>query len=277
VGCQLKPNFIEIAISLRGGEPMNIVVLVKQVFDTEAKIVIKPDGKIDDSSVTLIMNPYDENAVEEGLLLKEKLGGEVTVVSVGTPKAQDTLRTALAMGADKAVLVSDPALEGADDYVLAQVLAKAVQGLNPDIILTGRVAIDYGTKIASRVAEAMGIPQVNTVTKIEVNGDKAVATREVDGGSELVEVTLPAVFSAQKSLNSPRYPSVAGIMKAKKKELKNLALADLGLAAEVVAGRMKILNYYLPPARKGGRIIPGEPAQAAAELANLLRAEAKVI
>ncbi len=256
---------------------MKIVVLVKQVFDTEAKIVIKPDGTIDDSSVTLIMNPYDENAVEEALLLKQKLGGEVVAVSFGSPKAQDTLRTALAMGVDRAVLISDPALAGADDYVVAQALAKAVKDLNPDIILTGRVAIDFGTKIAGRVAEVMGVPQVNTVTKLEINGDKAVATREVDGGSEVVEVTLPAVFSAQKSLNNPRYPSVAGIMKAKKKELKILSLNDLGLSTEDIAGRMRILRYSLPPARNGGRIIPGEPAQAAAELAKLLRSEAKVI
>lgn len=211
------------------------------------------------------------------MLLKEKFGGEVVAVSFGSAKAQDTLRTALAMGADRAVLVTDPALEGADDFVVAQVLAKAVSELKPDVILTGRVAIDYGTKIAGRVAELLGIPQVNTVTKIEIEGDKAIATREADGGSELVEVALPAVFSAQKSLNNPRYPSVAGIMKAKKKELKTLALADLGLAAESVAGRMKILSYSLPPARKGGRVIPGEPAQAASELAKLLRAEAKVI
>ncbi|HWJ02692.1 MAG TPA: electron transfer flavoprotein subunit beta/FixA family protein, partial [Verrucomicrobiae bacterium] len=198
---------------------MNIVVLVKQVFDTEAKIVIGPDGKIDDNNVTLIMNPYDENAVEEGLLLKEKFGGEVVVVSVGTAKAQETLRTALAMGADRAVLISDPALEGASDYAVANALAKAVSGLNPDIVLTGRVAIDFGTKIAGRVAEALGVPHVNVVTKLEVAGSTAVATREVDGGVEIIEVPLPAVISAQKSLNNPRYPTVAGIMKAKKKEL----------------------------------------------------------
>ncbi len=257
---------------------MNIVVLVKQVFDTEAKIVIGSDGKIDDSNVTLIMNPYDENAVEEGLLLKEKFGGEVIAVSVGTDKAQETLRTALAMGADRAVLVNDPAIQAAsDEFAAAQALAKAVSGLNPDIILTGRVAIDYGSKISGRVAEALGIPHVNTVTKLEIDGSKAVASREVDGGSELIEVTLPAVFSAQKSLNNPRYPTVAGIMKAKKKELKTATLVDLGLDPAAVAGKLQILGFSLPPARKAGRKIDGEPAAAAAELAKLLRGEAKVI
>ncbi len=256
---------------------MNIVVLVKQVFDTEAKIVIGADGKIDDSNVTLIMNPYDENAMEEALLLKEKFGGEVIAVSVGAAKAQETLRTALAMGADRAVLVSDSAIQPAsDDFAAAQALAKAVSELKPDIILTGRVAIDYGSKIAGRVAEILGIPHVNTITKLEVEGDNAVATREIDGGSEVIEVPLPAVFSAQKSLNNPRYPTVAGIMKAKKKELKTLTLADLGLDA-TVTGKMQIVGYSLPAGRKGGRVIPGEPAQAAAELARLLRAEAKII
>ncbi len=256
---------------------MNIVVLVKQVFDTEAKIVIGADGRIDDSNVTMVMNPYDENATEEALLLKERLGGEVIAVAAGTPKAQETLRTALAMGADRAVLVSDPALQSvSDDYAAAQALAKAVSELKPDIILTGRVAIDYGSKIAGRVAEILGIPQVNTVTRLEVNGDKAVAAREIDGGSEVIEVTLPAVFSAQKSLNNPRYPTVAGIMKAKKKELKTLTLADLGLDA-TMSGKMQIVGYSLPAGRKGGRVIPGEPGQAAAELAKLLRSEAKVI
>ncbi len=256
---------------------MNIVVIVKQVFDTEAKIVIGPDGKIDDSNVTLIMNPYDENAVEEGIALKEKFGGEVVVVAVGTAKAQEVLRTALAMGADRAVLVSDPALMGAGDFAVAQALAKVISTLNSDLILTGRVAIDYGTKIAARVAEVLGIPHVNVVNKLEVNGDRALATREVDGGVEVIEVSLPAVISAQKSLNSPRYPTVAGIMKSKKKELKILTLADLGLDGAVLEGKMKILGYFLPPARKAGRIIQGEPAQAAAELAHLLRSEAKVI
>ena len=256
---------------------MNIVVLVKQVFDTEAKIVIGSDGKIDDSNVTKIMNPYDENAVEEGLVLKEKFGGEVVVVAVGPAKTQEVLRTALAMGADRAVLVSDPALDGSNDFAVASALAKAVSTLNPDIVLTGRVAIDHGTKIAARVAEVLGLPHVNVVTKLEVNGTTAIATREIDGGVEIIELPLPAVISAQKSLNNPRYPTVAGIMKSKKKELKTVTLADLGLDISSLADKLTILGYSLPPARKAGRIIQGEPAQAAAELAQLLRSEAKVI
>ena len=257
---------------------MNIIVLVKQVFDTETKIVLGSDGKIDDSNVTLIMNPYDENAVEEGLLLKEKFGGEVIAVGVGTDKSQDTLRNALAMGVDRAILVNDPAIQAtSDDYATAQAVAKVVGDLNPDIVITGRVAIDFGSKIAGRVAELLGIPHVNTVTKLEVDGGKAVATREVDGGTEIIEVPLPAVISAQRSINTPRYPSLAGIMKAKKKEFKTVNLADIGLDAANVVGKMQILNYSLPAARNSGRIIEGEPAQVAAELAGLLRSEAKVI
>ncbi|MCL1791687.1 MAG: electron transfer flavoprotein subunit beta/FixA family protein [Peptococcaceae bacterium] len=258
---------------------MNIVVLVKQVFDTEAKIVLSGNTQINADGVTQIMNPYDENAVEEALLLKERLGGEIIVVSMGTQKTvEPTLRTALAMGADRAVLVDDPALEGADQYTAAQALAKAISTQNYDLILSGKVAIDdQSSQVPARVAEILGIPHVNVATKIDVQGDKAIVTREIDGGIEIIETPLPAVITAQKSLNDPRYPSVPGIMKAKKKELKALSLADLSLSAEDVAAKMTVLEYSLPPGRQAGRLIPGDPAQAAAELASLLHSEAKII
>ncbi|NMA69732.1 MAG: electron transfer flavoprotein subunit beta/FixA family protein, partial [Desulfitobacterium sp.] len=223
-----------------------------------------------------IMNPYDEFAVEEGIRLKEQHGGEVTVISMGGPKVSEVLRTALAMGADKAIAIEDPALEGSDEFVTANVLAKAIEGLSYDIIITGRIAIDDGSsQVAVRLAEALGIPSVSTVTKLEVDGSTATATRDIDGGSEVVEVPLPAVITAQKGLNEPRYPSVAGIMKAKRKELKTLTLADLGISAE--EAKMKVVKLSLPPARQAGRIIEGEPPQAVAELVNALINEAKVI
>jgi len=259
---------------------MNIIVCVKQTFDTEAKIVIK-DGRIDDSDVNLIMNPYDEFAVEEGIRLKEKFGGEVTVISMGGPKVNEVLRHALAMGADKAIAIQDPALDGSDEYVTAKVLAKVIEGLPFDIILSGRIAIDDGSsQVTVRLAEILGIPSVTVATALTVEGNKAIVTRDIDGGSEVVEVSLPAVITAQKGLNEPRYPSVAGIMKAKKKELKTLTLADLGLDASEVGAqgaKMKRVNLYLPPARKAGRIIKGEPAQAVKELVDALMNEAKVI
>ncbi|AFQ44405.1 electron transfer flavoprotein subunit beta/FixA family protein [Desulfosporosinus meridiei] len=255
---------------------MNIVVFIKQTFDTEAKIVLDASGKIDANGVNLIINPYDEYAIEEGIRLKEKHGGEVTVVSMGGSRAQEAVRTALAMGADKGVLVSDPGLENTDEFGRAQILAKVVADIPHDVILAGRIAIDDGaSQIAVRLAEALSIPSVSSVIKLEVAGTQATATREIDGGTELIEVSFPAVFTAQKGLNDPRYPSVAGIMKAKKKPLKSLTLADLGFGAGDL--KMVINQYSLPTPRKAGRKIDGEPAQAASELAKLLREEAKVL
>ncbi|MEL1133759.1 electron transfer flavoprotein subunit beta/FixA family protein [Desulfitobacterium sp. THU1] len=260
---------------------MNILVCLKQTFDTEAKIVINSQGKIDSTGVNLIMNPYDEFAVEEGIRLKEKFGGEVTVLSMGGAKVNEVLRTALAMGADKAVAIQDPALEGSDEWVTAAVLAKAVQAIPFDIILSGRIAIDDGSsQVPTRLAEILSIPSVSSVTELKIEDKNATVTRDIDGGSEIIEVPLPAVITAQKGLNEPRYPSVAGIMKAKKKELKTLNLADLGLSAadSVTQGaKMKVLQVSLPPARQGGRLIQGEPAQAVADLVMALMKEAKVI
>ena len=257
---------------------MNIVVFIKQTFDTEAKIVLDGNGKIDANGVNLIINPYDEFAIEEGIRLKEKFGGEVTVVSMGGARAQEAVRTALAMGIDKGVLVSDPALEDADEYAKAQILTKAIAQIPYDIILVGRIAIDDGaSQIAVRLAEALSIPSISSVLKLEVAGTQATATREIDGGTELIEVSLPAVITAQKGLNEPRYPSVAGIMKAKKKPLKTLTLADLGLSAGDLSPKMNVNEFSLPTPRQGGRKIAGDAAQAANELAKLLREEAKVL
>lgn len=257
---------------------MNIIVYIKQTFDTEAKIVLDASGKIDANGVNLIINPYDEFAIEEGIRLKEKLGGEVTVVSMGGARAQEAIRTALAMGVDKAVLVSDPALDNSDEWHNAEVLAKAVSQIPYDIIIAGRIAIDDGaSQIAVRLAEILNVPSISSVLKLDVTGTQVTATREIDGGTEVIETSLPVVITAQKGLNDPRYPSVAGIMKAKKKPLQTLTLADLGMSAGDIAPKMNVDKYDLPTARQGGRKIPGEAAQAAQELARLLREEAKVL
>ncbi|MGC7873898.1 electron transfer flavoprotein subunit beta/FixA family protein [Desulfosporosinus sp. SYSU MS00001] len=257
---------------------MNIIVCIKQTFDTEAKIVLDGNGKIDPNGVNLIINPYDEYAIEEGIRLKEKFGGDVTIVTMGGPRAQEAVRTALAMGADKGVVVNDPILEGTDEWANAEILAKAVAQLPYDIILSGRIAIDDGaSQLSVRLAEALNIPSVTSVLKLEVAGTQVTATREIDGGTETIEVALPAVFTAQKGLNEPRYPSVAGIMKAKKKPLKSMAVADLGLAAGDLASKMSVQKYTLPTARQAGQKIPGDAPQAAKELARLLHEEAKVL
>ncbi|HHW42696.1 MAG TPA: electron transfer flavoprotein subunit beta/FixA family protein, partial [Desulfotomaculum sp.] len=249
----------------------------KQTFDTEAKITLDNQGKINREGVSLIMNPYDEFAVEEALRIKEKTKGEVTVVSVGGEKAQDVLRQALAMGADRAVLVN-PAMEEMDEYSTATILAKAIAQLEYDLILGGWRAIDDGSaQVAGRVAEILGLPVVNMVTKLEVNDGKALATREIEGGSEVVEVPLPAVITAQKGLNEPRYPSMKGIMQARKKPMNKLGLRDLGLDEGQVAPKVRALSYFLPSPRAAGKIIPGDPPEAAAALVKALREEAKII
>lgn len=257
---------------------MNIVVCLKQTFDTEAKIVLDNNGKIDSNGVNLVINPYDEFAIEEALKLKEKFGGEVTLVSMGNERVQESLRTALAMGCDQAILVSDPILESPDEWVAAEILAKAVSQIPYDIILGGRIAVDDGSsQVAIRLADALNIPSVSCIIKLEVEDNKATVTREIDGGTELIEVSLPAVLTAQKGLNVPRYPSMMGIMKAKKKEIKVLSLTDLGINASDVPRKMSLPKFSLPSPRTGGKKVPGEAVEAARELARLLREEAKVI
>ncbi|MHB8074661.1 electron transfer flavoprotein subunit beta/FixA family protein [Desulfosporosinus fructosivorans] len=215
---------------------MNIVVCIKQILDTEAKFILDDYGKIDASGISHIINPYDEHALEEGIRLKEKFGGVVIAVSMGGPKAQDALRIALAMGADTAVIVSDPVLDTPDEWVAAEVLAKVMEGLSYDIILGGRIAIDDGSsQVAVRLAENLKISAVSNILKLDITDKTATVIREIDGGTEVVEVNLPAVFTVQKGLNKPRYSSMAGIMEAKKKELKVLGLPGLDLGEQVVS------------------------------------------
>jgi electron transfer flavoprotein beta subunit len=255
---------------------MNIVVTLKQTFDTEAKIVLK-DEKIDPTGVETVINPYDEFAVEEALKLKEQFGGTITIVSVGKDESEKSVRTALAMGADSAVMV-DPGAEDVDEWVSAEILAKALGEIPYDILLAGRIAVDDGSaQVAVRLAEAINIPSVTSILELNVEDEKATAVREIDGGKETIEVALPAMFTAQKGLNEPRYPSMMGIMKAKKKEVKKYALSDIGIDAVALTPKMKALTYSLPQPRTAGTIIQEEPAVAAAKLATLLREEAKVI
>lgn len=257
---------------------MNIVVCLKQTFDTEAKIALDSTGKIDSNGVNLVMNPYDEFAVEEALKLKEKFGGEVTLISMGGERVQESLRTALAMGCDQAVLVSDPAIDSPDEWVTAEILAKALSQIPYDILLAGRIAVDDGSsQVAIRLADELNIPSVSSILKLEIEGTKAMVTREIDGGTELIEVDLPVMLTAQKGLNVPRYPSMMGIMKAKKKEIKILTLSDLGLSEADIRKKMTIKKYSLPNPRKGGVKVQGEAGDACKELARLLREEAKVI
>ncbi len=264
---------------------MNIIVCLKQVPDTESQIKIGADNKsIVTDDIKWVMNPYDEFGVEEALRLKEKFGGEVTVIGLGPKRVTETIRTALAMGADKGVLVSDDALEGSDSIAVAKALAAAIKDLDYDLIFAGQRGIDddMGT-VGAGIAEFLGIPQLSLIVEVDATEDgKAVkVTRPVEGQSLVIESSLPALITAQKGLNEPRYASLPGIMKAKKKPLEEKTLADLGLDASEFgegARKVKILEITPPPERAGGKIIEGEtPQEKAAELARLLHEEAKAV
>jgi electron transfer flavoprotein beta subunit len=259
---------------------------MKQVPDSEAQIRVKPDGSgIVEHEIKYVMNPYDENGVEEALKLKEKFGsGTVTIVSLGPQRAIEAIRTALAMGADKAIHLDDPALDGGDALTTARALAEAIKGVEYDIIFCGRQAIDDDlAQVGPALAEILNLPQVTVVTKVEVSDDKkkVVVNKQVVGGEEVLEVGLPAILTAQKGLNEPRYASLPGIMKAKKKEVKPLKASDLGLDAGQIGGagaKMKIKKMSSPPQRKAAQLIEGEtPEEKAQKLAKLLREEAKVL
>jgi electron transfer flavoprotein beta subunit len=264
---------------------VNIVVCIKQVPDTETQIKIAADGKsIVTDDIKWVMNPYDEFGVEEALRLKEKFGGEVTVVGLGPKRVTESLRTALAMGADKGILISDDALEGSDSLAVAKALAAAIKDLEYDIIFTGQRGVDDDLGVVgASLAEILGIPQVSLAVKIEVSedGKSLKANRPVEGQTLVIETPLPVLITAQKGLNEPRYASLPGIMKAKKKPLEEKTIADLGLDAGLFGegGRkVKIIEMTPPPERKAGKIIEGEtPQEKAAGLAKMLHEEAKVI
>lgn len=262
---------------------MEIVVLVKQVPDTEAMVQIADDGvSIKTQDIKWVMNPYDELAVEEALQMREAQGGTVTILSVGTDKAQETIRTALAMGADKGVLVNDPDAVGSDSLGTARMIAAALKEIPYDLIIVGQRGVDEDNyQVGAAVAELLGIPQVSLVNKAELMDGKIQCTSAIEGGSVVVEATLPALFTTQRGLNEPRYASLPGIMKAKKKPLEVKTLADLGIdAATVGSGSRKLIvkKLSLPPERQAVKMIAGEtPADIAAEAVKILRDEAKVI
>ncbi|MGW9123518.1 electron transfer flavoprotein subunit beta/FixA family protein [Paenibacillus chitinolyticus] len=253
---------------------MDIIVLLKQTFDTEEKIVLE-NGQISEDGVKFVINPYDEYAVEQAIQLRDEQGGKVVVVSAGPGRSAEALRSALAMGADEAVLINDERI-GGDEHAVAQALHAFLSRETYDLLLGGNFSVDNGAgQVAVRLATLLGIPHVSSITKLEIAGGKATAHRDAEGDLEVAEVTLPALFTAQQGLNEPRYPSLQGIMKAKKKPFREITLDDIGL--DTVESRTERVDLFLPPPRKAGKTLKGEPAQTAAELVQLLRTEAKVI
>lgn len=255
---------------------MDIMVLLKQTFDTEEKITIE-NGQVQEDGHEFIINPYDEYALEEGIKLKEAFGGEVTVLTIGTSRAESALRTALAMGADKGILVEDESLFG-DEYTLSKVLAAVIKGRSYDIILAGNMSVDSGSgQIGPRVAEELGIAHAATVAGLKIESGYATVVRDVEGDSERIEVALPLLLTAQQGLNEPRYPSLPGIMKAKKKPIERLTAADLVIVTEDIQAKTVIVDQYLPPKKEAGRVLTGDVSKQVQELVQLLRLESKVI
>ncbi|MDW0112953.1 electron transfer flavoprotein subunit beta/FixA family protein [Sporosarcina saromensis] len=257
---------------------MNIYALVKRTFDTEEKIAVS-NGKILEDGAEFIINPYDEYAIEEAIQLRDANGGEVTVVTIGNEEAEKQLRTALAMGADKAVLINTEVdLDEMDEFSAATILAEYLKDKDADLILAGNVAIDGGSgQVGPRVAELLGINYVTTITNIEVDGTSVKIVRDVEGDSETIETSLPLLVTAQQGLNEPRYPSLPGIMKAKKKPLEELELDDLDLDEEDVEAKTETVEIFLPPQKAAGRVLEGDLSDQVKELVELLHKEAKVL
>lgn len=260
---------------------MKSLVCLKQVPDTETQIKVNSEGTgIVSDGIKYVINPYDEFSVEEALRLKEKFkAGDVVILSIGPDRATEAIRTALAMGADRGVHVADESLNGADPYVIATVLASAAGGqLDYDVIFCGHRAIDddFG-ETGAILSELLNIPQVTLVTKVDVAEDKksAIVERDVEGGKETLEVPLPCVLTSQKGLNEPRYASLPGIMKAKKKPIDKKTAAELGITVEP---KLTSRNFSMPKERQAGKKFEDmEPAEAAKVVVQSLRAEAKVI
>jgi len=262
---------------------MHVVICVKQVPDTETKIRVK-DGQVDHSETKYVVNPYDEYAVEEGLRIKERLGeGKITLASTGPERAKDALKSGLAVGADEAIHLVDEAFEGSDPYATALILSKALQKIDYDIVFCGKQGVDEDhAQVGIILAELLDIPHVSVVTLLEISDDQKsiLAHREVEGGHEVIEAPLPAVITAQKGLNEPRYASIKGIMAVKKKVIPEWNAEEIGVDAEAVgtkAAKIAFAEVTLPPERAGGRVFDEDPVQDAIKVAHLLRDEAKIL
>jgi electron transfer flavoprotein beta subunit len=249
---------------------MKIVVCISHVPDTASRIKVGTDGKtIDPTGVTYIINPYDEYAVEEALKLKEKSGaGEVVIITLGGDNSKETIRKALAMGADRGILLKDEAQR--DSLGIAKALAEEIKTQGAQIVFMGKQSVDYDNSIVGQLtAELLNFNCVPVCVKLEIIGDKITAEREVEGGREIVETSIPAIITCQKGLNEPRYASLKGIMAAKKKTIEEKAATTYTPTSEVI-------KMHLPAGKNPGRIV-GSDVSAVPELVRLLKEEAKVI
>jgi len=259
---------------------MKSIVCIKQVPDTEARIRVDDAGTgIADGDINWVMSPYDDLAIEEALKLKEQHQGEVVLICLGPDRAKSAIRSGLAMGADSAIHLKDPLFENADPLATAKALAAAIKGVEGyDVIFCGQQGVGGDHRqVPGILAELLDLPQVTMAVKVEVADGKARIEREVEGGHEVWEAQLPAVVSAQRGLNEPRYASLKGIMQAKKKKIESKDAAALGLDAAALAPKLEIVKMELPPPRPEVKMIEGNPEEQSKELVRLLSEEAKVI
>jgi electron transfer flavoprotein beta subunit len=259
---------------------VNSIVCIAQVPDTEARIRIAAGNRrIDEAGLKFIVSPYDEFALEEALLTKDAKGGDVTVVAFGPDRVQTALRECLARGATKAMHIKGEVAD-ADSLGIAKVLAAAIKNLPHDLLLFGKQGVGTDNSLVGpMVAELLGYPQVNVVTHVDLGEGKVTAHREIEGAEEIVEASLPAVITAQKGLNEPRFATLKGIMAAKKIPIESKSIADLGLQeSDIYNQRVVIVSIELPPEKSGARKIDGsDPAVAANEILKYIREEAKAI
>ncbi len=253
---------------------MRIIVCIKQVPDTEelGKVKINPaTNTLKREGVSSIINPFDENAVEEALRLRERKGGKVTALSMGPPQAEEALRKTLAMGVDRAILLSDKAFAGADTLATSYVLAVAIKKIGEfDLILSGKQAIDGDTaQVGPGIAEWLSIPQLTYIRKLEVNDNKVRAERVLEDSFEVVETSLPCLVTVTKDINEPRYPSLRGLLKAKKEEIPIWSCHDLSVERKRVGADgspTQVIKIFTPQPPGKGEILSGEISEVADRL-----------
>jgi electron transfer flavoprotein beta subunit len=259
---------------------VKVGVCIKSTPDTDTRIKIAGGGDgIDPAGVKWIISPYDSFALEQGALTKEKLGGECVLFSVGGADAKKNLSDGLAIGGDRAVLVDDPAMKGADSLAVARALAAAIKAEGSEIVFCGKQAIDDdNVQVPAMVAELLDWPHVSMVNEFSIEGDTFTAARNMGGGArERVTGKLPVVITTDRGLNTPRYAKLPDIMKAKTKKFETKKVEQLGLSAADVAPALTATAWSLPADRAKGKMLSGDAASQVKELIRLLREEAKVI
>ncbi len=258
---------------------MKVVVLIKRVPDTATELQVAADGKsVVNGGLKYIMSPYDEHAVELAIKLKESNGADVIVLSAGPPETKEIIRSALAMGADSGVLIDTSQTGELSCRGTARLLASALAGLDADLVVAGKQAVDDdAAQVPERVAELMGIPHASVITRFELSGTTASVDREIEGGQYTLELPLPALFTTQKGINTPRYPTLPNIMKAKKKEIREIPATQLGLAADSLSAQIVTESMTLPRQKRLCRVIEGDSDQRVKELVRVLHTEENVL